>query len=462
MRNQYFAKYSLILLTGILCFGYIAIAFNNRYDYDDFGLHCLVRDNGIWKSFQILYFSWETPYLTFVPLWLLKWINVVPPYVYNISIFLIGIYSFSLVLKGILKYYSIEMGRGEIVMLSALIIALSYFSCRAIGNISYWVTGQIVYCLFLTCLFFGIHFWLKQKLWVASVFMFLFAHSRINYDAIFIGLYASYFIFLWIKINKIVINWKMQIPFLFFIIGMVLYIIVPGNYHRSNTFIVNSPIKHLSVLLFLQGWTSAFVHLAGTILASWKQLMILPVGVLLGFYFFNQSTVRALITFPFLVKCAIAFIVAYLGQATILLIAIRTPVGYGRIFYFLELLLFVFFLLCGIFAGFKLRLILNDKVIFSLILIKSFLVLFFTGSYFYENYLITLNFAHAYDRRIELLKDLKQKGTTGNVYLSQLPESGVLFFTEIEFQTNDSKDLPSNNADYVRYFQLPFNIFLSK
>jgi len=45
-------------------------------------------------------------------------------------------------------------------------------------------------------------------------------------------------------------------------------------------------------------------------------------------------------------------------------------------------------------------------------------------------------------------------------YLPPLPNSGILDFMEISPETNG--DMSDNNAVYVRYYQLPFSIYLRK
>lgn len=462
MRLKELAKYSIFFLAALFCMGYILISFNTRYMFDDLGLHSFVRDNGIWPAFKIMYFSWETIYNTLLLFFLLKWNNYIPPYVYNIAILLVNIYCFYLLLKTILNYYAVRITAKDILLVSALIIGITYFSGRARGFAVYWVTGQIVYCLFLSYFFLGLHFWIKQKLLLASVFMFLFAHTRINYDAIFIGLYASYFLFSSYQNKKITINWKAQIPFLFFLIGLVTYVIIPGNYKRLDSIQGPDPNLHLTVLVIIKGWISAFKHLAGNILMSWKQLIILPIGLLLSFHLGDNLPLRKLISTRLLIYCSIAFIISYIGQSTVIYMALKTPVGYNRIFFFLELLLFILMLLYSFRIGMFLQSYIGPKAITSLMYLISLPILFAIGLDYYKNYQVTSVFAKAYDRRIQHLKEVKQTSSKENVYVPALPNSGVLEFMEIEPETDSSAKLPDNNAAYVRYYRLPFKIYLAK
>ena len=462
MRIKVSARYFIVFFTVVFCMGYILISFNNRYMFDDLGLNSLVRDYGIWTAFKIMYFSWETIYNTLVLFFLLKWNNYIPPYVYNISILLVNISCLYILLKTILKYYKVSINLSDILLLSALIISITYYSNRANGFAVYWVTGQVVYCLFLSYLFLGLHFWIKGRLFLASVCLFLFAHTRINYDAIFIGLYASYFLSYWFENKKIVYNFKAQLPFLFFLLGIVTYVIIPGNYVRLNSIQGPDPQLQLGVLVIMKGWISAFKHMAGIILASWKQLMILPIGLLVGFYLSDNLFLKRFITTRFLLYCSLTFIICYIGQSTVIYISLKTPVGYNRIFFFLELLLFILMLLYGMFGAFFLQSRLPPKIIPPLAGLV-FLAIFIPVSIdYYRSFLVTSEFAKAYDKRIQTLKELSLHPPGKTVFVRKLPDSGVLEFMEIEPELDSTAKLPDNNAVYVRYYKLPFKLYLAK
>lgn len=456
------AGYFLVFLAVLLSIGYILISFHTRYMFDDLGFSALVRDNGIWAAFKILYFSWETIYNTLVLFFLLKWNNYIPPYFYNISIFLLNIWCFYLLLKTIVRYHKIGITSKEMLLLAVLVISLTYFSGRARGYAVYWVTGQIVYCLFLSYLFLGLYFWIKGRLFLASVFMFLFAHTRINYDAIFIGLYVGYIISYWYENNKLVFNLKSQIPFLFFLFGIITYIIIPGNYVRLHSIRGPDPSLQIGVLVIMKGWISAFKHMSGIVLGSWKQLMILPIGLLIGFYFSNNASVQRFITPRFLLYYTLTFIICYIGQSTVIYISLKTPVGYNRIFFFLEMLLFILMLLYGMFAAFFLQSRLSPKIISPIGGFVFLAIIIPVSIDYYQSFKVTSVFAKAYDKRIQGLKDLRQHPPGKIVYVPKLPDSGVLEFMEIEPQSSNTTQLPDNNSVYVSYYNLPFKVYLAQ
>jgi len=460
INNRRASGYFILGLIAIMFLGYSLVALNNRFQFDDLGFSALVRDHGLWNSFKSMYFSWETTYNTLILFFLLKWVNQIPPYAFNIPILLINVYCFSRLLKTIFQHYSIAISTKDILLIAALIILISYFSCRAAGNVVYWVTGQIVYCLFLCTLFLGLHFWIKQKWFLASVCMFLFGHTRINYDSIFIALYAGYFFCYWYQNKKITIKWKAQIPLFFFLAGLLTYVIIPGNFKRVHSFNVANPEQHLSVILIMKGWISAFKHLAGMVISSWKQLIILPTGLILGFYLADNLQLKKMITPQFLLYCSLVFILAYISQSTVIFIAIKTPVGYGRIFYFLEVLIFMLILLYGIYLGFMLQLHISAKVTNLFVPVISIAILLAVSVEYYRNYAATLKFARAYDSRIESLVKMKKDERKDNVYLTPLPNSAILEFMEISPENDGA--ITDNNAVYVRYYQLPFSIYLRK
>ena len=79
---------------------------------------------------------------------------------------------------------------------------------------------------------------------------------------------------------------------------------------------------------------------------------------------------------------------------------------------------------------------------------------------YYQNFKIAKKFAKAYDQRLDYLMEEKKANNTKAIYLKPLPPSGVLQFMEILPQKNASDELPYDNWVYVKYFDLPFNIFL--
>lgn len=462
MKDKKIAGYFIFGLTVLFITGYIMVSFHNRYQFDDLGLNALVRGNGVWKAFKYMYFSWETTYLSLIIFFLLQGVGIVVPSVFNISIFIVSILTFYLFLKSVIKRYFLEINGSKALLISGLVISILYFSCRAMGNVTYFVTGQIVYSLFLSFLFLGLYFWLNQNFILASVCMFLFGHTRINYDAIFIGLYFSYYGLLWIKNKKLASKWTQHIPFMFFILGMITYIIVPGNYKRAEYFEINNPNQHLNILLFIKGWSVAFLDLGYRIIHNWKQLIILPIGIILGVYLYENEALKRVISLRFLLYCSFAFSIAYLGQISILLIAIKTPIGYERIFFFLELLLFLLILLYGIYLGFWINSVTSTK--FRIIILSSISITIFgaIGFSFQKNYRVTTVFAKAYDARIDYLIQQKQKGIRDDIYVPSLPASGMLMFEEMDVKSESSNLLPDNNAAYVNYYKLPFKIYVAK
>jgi hypothetical protein len=463
MKNKENIRLILYCLAILLCLGYILISVNNRYQSDDMGIVWSMRSRGgIWPAFKYNFFAWETNLNTLLLFSIIKWVPFFPAYVFNISIFLINILCFFILLKTIIKNYKIEINIRDTLFISALIMGISYFSCRAMGNAVYWVTAQIVYCLFLSYLFLAIHFWIKQKLALASIFIFLFAHSRINYDAIFIGLYCSYFFFYWYRNKKITFNWKSQIPFFFFLIGLISYVIIPGNYSRLATIPIESSRQQLSLILIIKDWIIAFQYLIFSFINTWKQLVLIPIGILLGIYLNSSSKVKNIVNPSLLFYCSISFIISYIGQSTILSIVLRQPVGYDRVFFFLDILFFSLLLLYSVYLGISLSTSLTHGLIRWFIFFISFGVVSVLCFYFYKQYRMTSLFAKAYDKRIENFKVLKTNPQIKKVYFSHLPNSGILNFMEILPEPKKPNTFLYDNGVYESYYQLPFKIYLKK
>lgn len=455
-------KYILWTIVIVLCVGYILISFNNRYQNDDLGFGYGIRVYGVWGRFIMNAHIWETNLNTLVLFTFLQWIDLFQPFVFNIFIFFVDIFGLWILLKTIIKYYSINTDRLGIFLISTLIMSITYFSCRAEGNVTYWVTGQIVYCLVLFYLFIGLHFWIKGNLFLASVFLFFFAHSRLNYDAIFIGLYVCFYGFKYFKTKGQSINWKSHLPFLIFVLGIITYILIPGNFKRAASIGLDKREQQLSIFSILNDWLHAFKHLVGIVLTSWKQLVIFPIGLLLGLSIKDYSRYMQLINIRCLLLCTIAFVISYIGQSTVMLLAIGTPVGYGRVFFFLEMILFILLLLYGSYAGIRLRELFNERIIKILSVIITVFILVPISYNYYRNIVIAREFSEAYDKRITYLLKEKADGRTNILYVKPLPLSGTLQFMEILPQIDGLSKLPYDNWVYVEYYDLPFNIYLNK
>lgn len=447
-----------ILFAILFCMGYILISFHNCYQSDDMGFVWVIRSTGgVWNAFKYNYASWETTYNSLLLFWIIKWTTILPPFVFNLLTFLINIISFYLFLKSLNDFYKFKISDSVVFVFSILIIGITYFACRASGNVVYWVTGQLAYCLFLSYLFLGLHFWIKGKLLVASVCMFLFAHTRINYDAIFIALYTTYLLHELYKHKTIFKNWKRRLPFLFFVAGLITYIIIPGNYKRVESVRQLNGENHLTIILLLKGWFWMFESVASTLLFNWKQLIIPLIGCLFGLYFQDNPRLKRIINIRLLIVFVFGFILSCIAQSTIVNISIGQAIGYDRIFFFLDILLFILLLFLGLYFGIRIKL---KSINSTLIYMISFLVLFSVGFFYYQNFKTTRIFAKAYDNRINELLALKKRDNIQKIYLDRLPDSGVLQFMEISPEPPDTTTYLYDNIVYGHYYQLPFKIYL--
>jgi hypothetical protein len=456
--NSRIASLFIYIICGILFFGYVFIALNNRFQFDDLYFSSEVSSQGIWPSFIKMYYYWETIYNSLLVFFLLKWIDIIPAYIYNIAILICNICCFYFFLKTVVSKFQLGIGQSSIFILSALVMLLSYYSCRAEGNVVYWVTGQIVYCLLLCYLFLGLHFWIRGKIVLASIFLFLFAHSRLNYDAIFIGLYLGYLLFGWYEKKKFQFNWREMVPFLVFLLGVITYLIIPGNYRWAATITDPHPEIHLNLLTLLLGWFSALKHLTGLVLTSWKQIMIIPIGIIISFHFRNPALVK-LLSIRLLLSFCLIFLLCYIGQSTVMYIAIKTPVGYGRIFFLLELLLFSLLLLIGYKVGAEAQSFINPVTVRYLLVATCVFIGSLISINLFNSYKTTVLFAKAYDSRINYLLTLKDKGNIEDIYVPTLPSSGFLNFMEISPADNSGK-INDNNSSYIKFFKLPFRFFI--
>lgn len=452
MKNQ---SWIIIAFVFTLIIGYLIIGIFNRYQNDDFGLNIRIQEmGGVINAFHFFLINWESNLSTLFLLFLIQFFNSWNPFLYNALILLLNVLSLNYFLRKTIlnalasKYISL--------LLSFLIIGLLYFSCRAQGNAVYWVTGQIAYCLPLCYLFLGIAFWRENKIFLSSIFLFLFAHSRIHYDGIFLAILFIYLIYLFYSKKIKDISFAQNIPLLSFIAGTLTYIIVPGNYARVAS--VNSNLDPNGFVEIMSLFISAIKHYIYSFITNWRQLIIFPIGIILGYLFFEISKK---ITKQMLFWLTLGFIAAFLAQSIVMFIAIKTFVGYGRIFLLLDFLVVLLLLAYGVYMGSYLKQWFSSKTNSILVLSFSISIISVLFIHYYNAIDQARLFAKSYDTRMELLLAQKSAGRSMPLYLKPLNPSDVLNFMEIRpYKGNENNNDIYDNIVYEQYFNLPFKIFL--
>ncbi len=440
---------------------YVLISFYNVYQNDDLTFYADVNKEGILRLWWIYFHWWETNLNSIIMFAMTKFVRFIPPFAYNILIFTTNILSFNFFLNTLSNKYELKLSTIKCFLISIFIIGVTYFSCSAQGNVTYWVVGQIVYCLFLSYLFLGISFWMKNKIISASFFLFMFAHTRINYDAIFIGLFFSYFIYKLFSNSdtKKKIELKELLPFIAFLFGLISYLMIPGNYKRAELYNSTNEstisIFNLSYLVLMAAKDSVF-----SFISNWKQIIILPIGILFSILY-KDSKIETELTKPRLLWFAFSLIIAFIGQALVLLISIKTTNYSPRIYFFFEFLFFIFLFLIGLKIGVKINKFISDYFSNIIIYITS---IFLLSLFIYDlnnNIRKVRKFNRAYNKRIEMLLDYKNKKRTEPVFLDPLPESGSLSFMEIK-PLKPGQNTASDIEAYIQYYQLPYRIYIKE
>lgn len=235
-------KNTLLIASGCMVFlfacCYLLISIYNRHCADDFDAIRDVNLYGIFGSVKHCYMSWEGSFTQGI-------VNYPMSQLFKHSVSLFWYNAISLVCLALSCYAltahickkQLNLTGAPVVLLSGSVLATLFYTSPAVSEVWFWLVGSASYLWPLTFLFLALYFILKREengynLLLACIFSFLFAGSRLNYPVI-IGFF--YFLILlndYRRTKKI--NGKLLLPFIFLGIGLVVYVIAPGNFVRRG------------------------------------------------------------------------------------------------------------------------------------------------------------------------------------------------------------------------------------
>lgn len=452
-------------LSVLLFLFYSLIAFFNRYQTDDLSFTAKINEMGIFAALKDFFINWEANFTTVILFFSLDFFQDKNLMFLNTGVLLSNLVCFYFLLLRINNKFNLFIRRSELFILSACFILVFYSSVRAEGGVIYWSTSQIAYFVPLNFLFLGLGFWLfeygKASLFAASIFMFLFAHSRINYDASFIALYSFFYLIYIIKYKKI--RWRLQIPFLAFLFGILTYLLIPGVYKRIAFHQVsgNYVSETQTLFYYLKSCLIGVTHFYKMAVFNPGFWFVFIVSFFCGNLFSDQlansfSIGRKLSNVMILFT---GFNIALLFHVIVVLLALKTPIGYGRVFVFIEMIWLFFLLLGGLMLGSVFQQMKVSRVMIVVIFIS-----FFAWS-LKKN--ITLlgdarNFAKLHDNRINYLMKLKATNNSNKVELEGLKGTYVFGYEDIQPEDTVTHIIPYPNYSVQKYYQLPFMVYLKK
>lgn len=459
----------LLVITGLGVFLFIFlfycfIAYYNRYQTDDLAFTAKINEMGFFAAIRDFFLNWEANLSSVLLFLFLDFFQDKNLLFLNGGIFLSNILCFWFLLSRLVNRNKIVLKKTEEFVIAAFIIALFYTSTRAGGGVIYWSTAQIAYFIPLNFLFIGLGYWIaakeKQSIAAAAFFLFLFAHSRINYDASFAIVYAVFFILFFLQTKKI--NFRLQLPFLFFMVGVLTYLLVPGVYkriafHQEGSSAFAQP--H-TLFYYVRSSIIGIVHFYKMAVLNTSFWFVLAVAFFCGSLFvsFFNKLFTASVS-KRIILLIIAFNAALVMHVFIILFALKTPIGYGRVFVFIEFMWFILIILLGLFAGSKFKIVAFSKIMLIVIIC---IYLFFGWQKNLQALSDAKLFAKQHDERIEYLKQLKEKGSRSTVYLPALKGTEVFGYEDIQKEDTMTHIIPYPNYSLQQYYRLPFMVFLEK
>ena len=453
-----------IILFWMFCiiytFFYLAIANYNQYYTDDLTFASNVNNLGLSAAIKDMYFHWEFNLNTILLLAGLDYFQDKNMVFANGSIFVLNIFSMYPLIKLLKKRYFNFVSSQFPALIAFFLICMLYASNRAEGGVIYWLTGQIAYSLPLSFLFLGLFFWLrshKYDMIYACILLFLFAHTRFNYVASFISMYAAY-IFILIKYKKPLFS-KVHFPFVACLLGVATCFLVPGLYERMNFHNANSiSSDKFTIISVLKGFIISIKHYFLTFMSNPYQVLLCVLAVCVGSIYKDQinisfSHARNIVLFSF-----ITFIAVLIAHTFVIMVGLKTPIGYGRVFFFVDLCFIVFIIIIFSSLG---TLIKGSPIVNGSILIVTILLI--TGLVMQKgiiNLIAAKEYSIAQNTRIAFLIELKKKQHVNDVFVDALPDPGILGITDLDVKDTVSLALSYPNYSLRKYYQLPFDVYL--
>jgi len=154
-----------------------------------------------------------------------------------------------------------------------------------------------------------------------------------------------------------------------------------------------------------------------------------------------------------------AFNFALFMHVIVILMALKTPIGYGRVFVFVEFLWLINLLFIGLVVGSRFKYFNVSK---SSVVVVCYL---FIMLMLYKNVNLLADaklFAKQHDERIIFFEKLKILRNRSNIYVPSLKGKDVFGYEDIQQEDTVTHIIPYPNHSIHQYYQLPFKVFLDK
>jgi len=237
-------KYKIFLFFGLLFIYLLCINFFTPLYADDYGRSLALTGLGqLWHEVTKTYFAWGGRLAVYFFTFLFLWKNTAALYVFNLLNSLCLVFLIYLIF---LHAYAKQLQNFADLIRLFIIFNLVWFLPTAIGEVSFWKTGAIGYLWVLTANLALLYPWMRlilDKVNVVSshrlISILLFLASLIvgtcleNVSAAISAFFIGSMVYLKYQQRRIP-PWAYYVS-IGYVIGTILLIIAPGNFHRIAT-----------------------------------------------------------------------------------------------------------------------------------------------------------------------------------------------------------------------------------
>ena len=353
-KNSLFLLSACMIVLFALC--YVWISIYNRHCADDFDAIRDVNLYGIFGAIKHCYVSWEGSFTQGIVNYPMSelfknntslfWYNVISLACLAGSCYLLTAYLCRKFLVVIRPYALLVCGS---------ILATLFFTSPSIDEVWFWLVGSASYLWPLTFLFMALYFILKREekvvyLLLACVFCFLFAGSRLNYPVIFGFFYFLYLLYDFRRGRKL--NMKLLLPFLFLGIGLLVYVLAPGNFVRRGYAEANISLAFTTVVKHLVKGSFRIILYNHLFQLPYMAIMLSPLPLLaVSFYEGVPQWIKNLDLKKTLLRLALLYLGAMFVHTFIMYFALGDAGGSPRTRLLLHLVFCVFFASFYFFVG---------------------------------------------------------------------------------------------------------------
>jgi hypothetical protein len=440
---------------------YIWITLYYKLAADDYSIISLIKQNGVLGTAFFTYFNWTgTIFLAaFVCTVLYIFQSGQLLFIYFIITVVILFFTIYFCLKYFFQLYQLEISKSKIFVISNFIIFFLFFTSFDLTQNWFWLDGSLAYIYPLIFLFTNISFYLKHlnskknnDLYISLFFGIIFGNSTLNYVVLFFIIIIVFsllnFNFNFKNIFKTLFqNSRLILFFTSIFFGFLINIISPGNFVRKSVELKSNHMENINFFLELiksQVWTFKYIFFQ----FKYIIVIIFPLVYLLknNLVKTSEKKINGL-----LLNCFIVFICLSILNSIIMFLSLKTTI-HSRTMLMLSIVEFLLFFL-------------------MILRIYIFLIKYFSSSIFYftsisfviiliyiniKTIIIQLPIIKTYSNAVEeRLNKINSNIDSNPLELERLPNSGVLFTSEISNDTNNYI-----NYDMKKALELKFTIKL--